>query len=140
MKRLIRASNEPTKEDFWEHRKGVEFSTRKSGEPIIASTAGAVLKLQYLSGSEMMTNSVGVRSVTIARPTLNEALKGMLEGVYLSDLDIDYDEIDNMDNEDILDRVEYINGEGVDSDYILYLANASTHETYIDHNYPAEQW
>ena len=104
-----------------------------------ASAGGnTVLYAQYLSADDVATNNIGIRSMTVTRPTFNEAATVMLEHIDLEDLELDYDEMGNYSREEIIDAIAYANfGAG---DYILYLEDRSANDVIIDENYPEENY
>lgn len=106
---------------------------------IIATSAdsgqGANLYVKYLSGLDQ--NEVSLRSVTVRRPSLREALYVMLDHM---DVDIDYEGMSELSDQEVIDEIAYINGESSFFDYILYLEDKNTGEIYIDNTYPEENY
>jgi len=103
---------------------------------IKAATGDIVIYCQYLQ--EDAGQDVGIRSMTVTRPSLKDALVEMLDHIELGSLNIEYDELDDYSDEDLIERIEYVNSEG--PDYILYLENKTTKEVYIDTSYPEENY
>lgn len=99
----------------------------------------ANLFVQYLNADDIQINEVGIRTMTVKRLTLTEALTVMLEHINLDSLDLDYDEMNNYTVDEIIEAIDYANT-SMDSDYILYLENRATGEVYIDNNYPEENY
>ena len=106
-----------------------------------ASAGGnTVLYAQYLSADDVATNDIGIRSMTVTRPTFNEAATVMLDHIELADLDLDYDEMGNYDREEIINAIMYANANTSEGDYILYLEDRSAKDVIIDENYPEENY
>ena len=106
---------------------------------IIATSADSVqsanLYVKYLSGLDQ--NEIGLRSMTVRRPSLREALYVMLDHM---DLDINDEGISELSDQEIIDEIAYNNEYSSLFDYILYLEDKNTGEIYIDNTYPEENY
>lgn len=103
---------------------------------ITASSNSATLYAQYFSG--LNVGDIGLRSMTVTRPTLKDALVEVLNHVELSAIDIDYDDLDDYTADDLIDSIQYAGIEG--PDYIIYLQNKTTGEVYVSEIYPEENY
>lgn len=104
--------------------------------------ASADLYVQYLDFDGMSTGNVLLRSMTVKRPTLSEALTVMLEHIELRELDLDYDDMvsGNYTKAEMIEAIEYANSAASDSDIILYLENRASGEVFIDNVAPEENY
>ena len=103
-------------------------------------TVPADLYVQYLNSSDIATNNIGVRSMSVKRPSFLEAVTVMLEHLDLYELDLDYDEIKNYTKDKIIDAIAYAGSYSGEGDYILYFENRASGEVFIDENYPEENY
>lgn len=106
-----------------------------------SSSSRAHLYIEYID-SDYVMGELGVHKAVIERNTLEEALLVLVDNIDFRDSDID-DMIESegfFDCNELIERIQYINGDQNDADYLLYFENKSTGEIYIDNNYPEEEW
>lgn len=112
---------------------------------IVASTNSTRLKVIYLHDAHRQPIP-DLRTATVTRSTFIDALRVLLEDVLVdTHVDTDYifddpslTEADQIDA--AIQALDYMNGEDPESDCILYLANESTGDVYIDYTYPEENY
>lgn len=102
------------------------------------STGKVSLYVEWISGDEMAKGNLVVRSASIERPTLLDALMVMLNTVEVPEVPAPED-VKEMDPYDIIDHIQYYNGSDITCDAIIVLKNMSDGSEYIDNRMTEER-
>ena len=80
-----------------------------------------------------------LRTMTIKRQSLTEALQVMFDKIYFGDNDMMDRPLDDFSKEDLIDMLNEVNDSGY-ADFIFYMENRASGEVFIDHTGPEENY